>query len=86
MSRHILPPIPELSPVQRDFYEKTMEHCRSEVSDINAALEAEQERYQQVAQLLMNQKMNLLNMYASACEMVGKENDMAAEMAAMQAD
>ena len=73
----------ELSKEQQSFYESARSQCRKEVEQMNntirsewAHLNSEIKRVQELIQTLETRKQSVGQMYASASEMLSKENDL----------
>ena len=73
----------DLSKDQLDFFQGTRDRCRKEVEQINSTirtewdrLNAEIKRIQDLIQTLETRKQSIGQMYASASDMVGMENDL----------
>lgn len=73
----------ELSKEQQGFYQSARERCRQEVEEMNrtirtewAHLNDEIKRVQELIQTLETRKQTVGQMYASASDMLGTENDL----------
>lgn len=73
----------ELTKDQKDFYETTRTRCRDEVTQINGTIKTEYTRLTQeikrvneLIQTLEGRKQVIGQMYGSASEMIGSENDL----------
>ena len=72
----------ELTKEQQVFYQQAREHCRQEVAEMNNTIRAEWQhlndeikRVQELIQTLETRKQTVGQMYGSASEMLGQEND-----------
>ena len=73
----------ELNKDQVTFYQQARERCRQDVADMNNTIRAEWQhlndeikRVQELIQTLETRKQTLGQMYASASDMIGAENDL----------
>lgn len=73
----------ELTKDQKDFYETTRTRCRDEVTQINTTIKTEYTRLTQeikrvndLIATLEGRKQVIGQMYGSASEMIGNENDL----------
>jgi len=73
----------ELSKEQQGFYQSAREHCRQEVDEMNRTIRAEWQhlndeikRVQELIQTLETRKQTVGQMYASASDMLGMQNDL----------
>lgn len=73
----------QLSPEQQAFYQSARERCRQDVADMNRTIRSEWKhlndeikRVQELIQTFETRKQTLAQMYASASEMLGSENDL----------
>ena len=73
----------DLNQDQQDFYRQARDRCRKEVEQMNSAIMVEWQRLndeikrvQELIQTLETRKQTLGQMYASASEMIGAENDL----------
>lgn len=73
----------ELNKDQAVFYNQARERCRQDVGEMNNTIRAEWQhlndeikRVQELIQTLETRKQTLGQMYASASEMIGAENDL----------
>lgn len=73
----------ELSKEQQGFYQSARERCRQEVDEMNRTIRAEWQhlndeikRVQELIQTLETRKQTVGQMYASASDMLGVENDL----------
>jgi hypothetical protein len=73
----------ELSKEQQAFYQSARDHCHMEVHEMNRTIRAEWQhlndeikRVQGLIETLETRKQTVGQMYASASEMLGAENDL----------
>jgi poly(3-hydroxyalkanoate) synthetase len=73
----------ELSKEQQGFYQSARENCRQQVDEMNRTIRAEWQhlndeikRVQELIQTLETRKQTVGQMYASASDMLGLENDL----------
>lgn len=73
----------ELSKDQKGFYQSARENCRQQVDEMNRTIRAEWQhlndeikRVQELIQTLEMRKQTVGQMYASASDMLGLENDL----------
>ena len=73
----------DLTKDQQEFYETTRTRCRDEVTQINGTIKTEYTRLTQeikrvneLIQTLEGRKQVIGQMYGSASEMIGKDNDL----------
>ncbi len=73
----------DLSKEQQGFYQSARERCRQEVDEMNRTIRAEWQhlndeikRVQELIQTLETRKQTVGQMYASASDMLGLENDL----------
>lgn len=73
----------DLSKEQQGFYQSARERCRQEVDEMNRTIRAEWQhlndeikRVQELIQTLETRKQTVGQMYSSASDMLGLENDL----------
>ena len=73
----------ELTKDQLAFYQQARERCRQDVSDMNNTIRAEWQhlndeikRVQELIQTFETRKQTIGQMYSSASDMLGQENDL----------
>jgi hypothetical protein len=65
-----------LSKDQADFYERTLEMTRRQITDLDAQIEDELSRVKERLAELQNAKNAALQIYDGACRMLGVENEL----------
>lgn len=83
----------QISPEQQNFYQSARERCRQDVLDINETIRREWDnlneeikRVQDLIQTLEIRKQSIGQIYASASEMLGLENDLDLSPAIQEAE
>lgn len=65
-----------LSKDQADFYERTLEMTRRQITDLDTQIEDELSRVKERLAELQNAKNAALQIYDGACRMLGVENEL----------
>jgi hypothetical protein len=68
-----------LSKDQADFYQRTLEMTRRQITDLDAQIEEELSRVKERLADLQNARNAALQIYDGACKMLGVENELGKE-------
>jgi hypothetical protein len=68
-----------LSKDQTDFYQRTLEMTRRQITDLEAQIEEELSRVKERLADLQNARNAALQIYDGACKMLGVENELGKE-------
>jgi hypothetical protein len=68
-----------LSKDQTDFYQRTLEMTRRQITDLDAQIEEELSRVKERLADLQNARNAALQIYDGACKMLGVENELGKE-------
>ena len=68
-----------LSKEQTEFFQTTLDMTRKQIGELNSQIEAELSKVKEQLTELQNAKEAAEKIYASACKVLGVENDIAKE-------